>query len=70
TAGLDEPLAERWTPRGWAIQRTPAPDGAAGPANAELAAVSCGSAVRCLAVGSLATLSGGGGEPASLSWHT
>ncbi|MGZ4176972.1 MAG: hypothetical protein ACXVUX_12225 [Solirubrobacteraceae bacterium] len=70
TAGLDEPLAERWTPRGWAIQRTPAPDGAAGPANAELAAVSCGSAVRCLAVGSLTALSGGGGEPASLSWHT
>jgi hypothetical protein len=70
TAGLGEPLAERWTPRGWAIQPTPAPDTAAGPVDGGLAGVSCPSLTRCMAVGSVTPLSGEGEHPLSLSWST
>jgi hypothetical protein len=48
-AGAGEPLAERWTPRGWAIEPTPAPDATnttAGPVNAELGGVSCPALTR------------------------
>jgi hypothetical protein len=70
TAGVGEPLAERWTPRGWTIEPTPAPETAAGPLNTGLAGVSCPSLTRCVAVGSTTQLSGGGGDPVSLSWGT
>jgi hypothetical protein len=66
TAGLGEPLAERWTPRGWAIQPTPAPDTAASPVDGGLAGVSCPSLTRCMAVGSVTPLSGEGERPVSL----
>ena len=70
TPGVGEPLAERWTSRGWAIQPTPSPATAADPLNAGLAGVSCPSLTRCVAVGSATPLSGEGGEPVSLSWGT
>lgn len=70
TAGLAEPLAESWTPRGWAIQSTPAPATPAGPVDAGLAGVSCVSLTRCVAVGSATPLNGEGEAPVSLSWHT
>jgi hypothetical protein len=68
--GLNQPLAERWTPHGWRIQSTPALGTAADPVDAGLAGVSCPSPVRCVAVGSATPLNGDGQKPVSLSWRT
>ena len=70
TDGLDQPLAEHWTPHGWAIQSTPALGTPADPVDAGLAGVSCPSPTRCLAVGSAAPLDGRGEDPVGLSWGT
>ncbi len=70
TGGLNEPLAEHWTPHGWTIQSTPALSTPAEPVNAGLAGVSCPSPVRCVAVGSATPLVGDGEDPVSLSWGT
>jgi hypothetical protein len=58
--GLNAPLAERWTPRGWTVQPTPGPGTATAPADAELSGVSCPRSARCVAVGAVEPLSGGG----------
>jgi len=42
------PLAERWQPGSWQLQRIPTP---AGASRVELSGVSCGSAQTCVAVG-------------------
>jgi hypothetical protein len=55
--GLDAPLAEHWTPRGWAVQPTPAIGTPAAPADAELSAVSCQASARCVAAGDVNPLS-------------
>jgi hypothetical protein len=68
TDGLDEPLAEHWTPHGWTIQSTPVLGTLANPVGTGLAGVSCASPVRCVAVGSATPLNGGGPGPVSLSW--
>ncbi len=68
TDGLDEPLAEHWTPHGWTIQSTPVLGTPANLVDAGLAGVSCASAVRCVAVGTATPLNGGGADPVSLSW--
>jgi hypothetical protein len=70
TGGLNEPLAEHWTPHGWTIQSTPALSTPADPVDAGLAGVSCASPARCIAVGSAAPLDGDGQDPVSLSWGT
>ena len=69
-AGLDQPLAEHWTPRGWTIQSTPTLGTLADPVDAPLAGVSCPSPARCVAVGSATPLDGEGQDPISLSWGT
>ena len=56
--GLNAPLAEHWTPHGWAVQPTPAIGTLAAPADAELSGVSCPMALRCVAVGDVNPLSG------------
>ncbi len=56
--GLNAPLVEGWTPRGWAVQPTPPIGTAAAPADAELSGVSCRALGRCVAVGDIAPLSG------------
>jgi hypothetical protein len=58
--GLDAPLAEHWTPRGWAVQPTPAIGTLAAPADAELSGVSCPMPARCVAVGDVNPLTGTG----------
>jgi hypothetical protein len=58
TAGLDAPLAERWTPRGWTVQSTPQIGTTAAPAEAELGGVSCQAPASCAAVGDVSPLSG------------
>jgi hypothetical protein len=68
--GLNQPLAERWTPHGWTIQSMPSLGTAAEPVNAGLAGVSCPSPLRCLAVGSATPLNGDGQTSVSLSWGT
>lgn len=70
TGGLNETLAEHWTPHGWTIQSTPALSTPAEPIDAGLAGVSCPSPVRCVAVGSATPLDGGGEDPVGLSWGT
>ncbi len=70
TGGLNEPLAEHWTPHGWTIQSTPALSTPADPVDAGLAGVSCASPARCIAVGSATPLDGDGEDPVSLSWGT
>ena len=60
TSGLDAPLAERWTRRGWTIQPTPAIGNSANAADAILTGVSCPSATRCTAVGTITALAGTG----------
>jgi hypothetical protein len=56
--GLNAPLAEHWTPRGWAVQPTPAIGTLAAPADAELSGVSCPMPSRCVAVGDVNPLTG------------
>ncbi|MFL5863683.1 MAG: hypothetical protein ACJ780_23410 [Solirubrobacteraceae bacterium] len=68
TNGLNEPLAEHWTPDGWTIQAMPALGTPASPVEAGLAGVSCASLARCDAVGSATPLDGGGQSPISLRW--
>ena len=68
TDGLEEPLAERWTPRGWTIQSMPAFGTPADPVNAGVEGVSCASLMRCVAVGSATSLDSGRQDPVSLSW--
>lgn len=58
--GLDAPLAEHWSPHGWAVQPTPAVGTPAAQAGAELGGVSCRGLSRCVAVGDVSPLSGTG----------
>jgi hypothetical protein len=53
TSGLDAPLAERWTARGWAVQPTPALGSATAPVDASLSGVSCLAPARCEAAGDM-----------------
>jgi hypothetical protein len=59
--GLDTPLAEHWTRRGWTVQTTPGIGSTAAPADAELDGVSCWAPVRCIASGDVNPLNGIGG---------
>lgn len=56
--GLNTPLAEHWTPRGWMVLPTPGIGSTAAPAESELSGVSCQAPARCVAVGDINPLSG------------
>jgi hypothetical protein len=65
SAGVAQPLAERWTAAGWRIQPVPSPAGSAGSG---ISGVSCASPGSCTAAGSY-DISSGGTAMLAESWN-